>query len=81
MVEILNVADTLKDEGYRTGFQLFVYDPNMNQVAWDWGDEIDPVVYRSITFTAGATGTYYAHIYSSDGSKYGNYTIRVTRTN
>jgi hypothetical protein len=77
LVEILNVADTLKDYW----FSLYVYDPNMNQVARDYGYETNPAVYRSITFTAGSTGTYYAHIYSSDGSKYGNYTIRITRTN
>ncbi len=77
LVEILNVADTLK----HYMFSLYVYDPNMYQVARDYGDETNPAVYRSITFTAGATGTYYAHIYSSDGSKYGNYTIQVTRTN
>ena len=77
LVEILNVADNLKDYW----FSLYVYDPNMNQVARDYGDETDPAVFRSITFTAGATGTYYARIYSDNGSKYGNYTIRVTRTN
>ena len=84
LVEILNVADTLKDEnwGYcNSSFNLIVYDPNMNEVAKDCVGDIEATVYRSITFTAGATGTHYARILSTDQSKYGNYTIRVTRTN
>lgn len=84
LVEILNVADTLMDEnwGYcNSSFNLIVYDPNMNMVAQDCRGDTEAAIYRSITFTAGSTGTYYARIYSPDGSKYGNYTIRVTRTN
>jgi len=83
LVEILNVADTLMDESHYCGgaFNLFVYDPNMYQVAEDCYGDTEAAIYRSITFTAGSTGNYYVGIHSTDQSKYGNYTIRVTRTN
>jgi len=84
LVEVLNVADTLMDEDYwgcGNAFELFVYDPNLNWVADDCYGDTEATVYRSTTFTAGSTGTYYTLINSTDASKYGNYTIRITRTN
>jgi hypothetical protein len=85
LVEILNVADTLKDEnwGYcNSSFNLIEYDPNINGEAKDSVGEIEANSYiGQLHLPQAQTGTHYARIYQLISQVRNNYTNRVTRTN